>query len=262
MDYQLIILSFVIVFTTPSEAWNYKQQDLWPVMYCQKAIAQSPIDLQPNNMTNLKTTPLKFSNWDENYNLTVRNSGHTIQAELPCTTQVTVSGGYLPGTFKLFQFHFHWGAEHTINEQRFALEAHFVTHNTKYNTAEEAVRYTNGIAVVTILFDFSDKENRELQPIIQQVGNLKQVGQTVQLQLNPASFLPNDVKNFYRYFGSLTTPNCNDVVVWTIFTDLSKINKRQVDKFRTINGEDGTPLTENVRKIQPLNGRLVYKIST
>ena len=42
--------------------------------------------------------------------------------------------------------------------------------------------------------------------------------------------LPSDTSKFYRYMGSLTTPTCNQVVVWTLFEDTVKISENQVFK--------------------------------
>ena len=34
---------------------------------------------------------------------------------------------------------------------------------------------------------------------------------------------------FHRYLGSLTTPGCNEVVVWTVFKDAIKISQKTRD---------------------------------
>ena len=34
--------------------------------------------------------------------------------------------------------------------------------------------------------------------------------------------------DYYRYYGSLTTPGCNEVVQWTIFTTPIPISAKQV----------------------------------
>lgn len=37
-----------------------------------------------------------------------------------------------------------------------------------------------------------------------------------------------DMTKYYRYEGSLTTPSCNEIVIWTVFKDKIKINQESV----------------------------------
>jgi len=35
--------------------------------------------------------------------------------------------------------------------------------------------------------------------------------------------------SYYRYFGGLTTPGCQEIVLWTVFTEPIGISARQVE---------------------------------
>ena len=41
--------------------------------------------------------------------------------------------------------------------------------------------------------------------------------------------LPASKSDYYRYNGSLTTPDCQQVVTWTVFKDAVKISQSQVE---------------------------------
>lgn len=48
-------------------------------------------------------------------------------------------------------------------------------------------------------------------------------------QLRPIQLLPSNVSNFYKYSGSLTTPNFDEATVWIICQIPSLISQQQVN---------------------------------
>ena len=73
--------------------------------------------------------------------------------------------------------------------------------------------------------------------------------------LTLASFIPPETEKFYRYNGSLTTPDCLESVTWTVFHQPLWIYEDQMSAFRALSNDQGQPIFNNFRPLQPLNGR-------
>ena len=121
-------------------------------------------------------------------------------------------------------------------------------------------------AVLSILFEVDDK-NKPLKEIFKFFENVKQENDKASFKDFPVvGVLPKKKERdkFYRYYGSLTTPNCDEVVVWTIFKETLEISKEQVKELRKLmhgmEEEVRTPISNNFRDVQPLNGRQVWYV--
>lgn len=53
--------------------------------------------------------------------------------------------------------------------------------------------------------------------------------------LTPSIFMPRDHSGYYRYEGSLTTPTCDEGVIWTIFTHNLPMSIYQVSLLMSFN---------------------------
>jgi len=245
---------------------------------------QSPIDIQSKNLTKNNTlTSFVFSQgYEDQSSLSsyeLINNGHTVQLNVldgPQTT-LSISGGGLPGTeYKLAQFHMHWGSqgcvgsEHTLDGQHFPMELHLVHYNTKYNFSY-ATTQPDGLAVLGVFAVVSDEAHKALDVLLQQFSQLKYSGSKVNVtnSFTMINMLPpkGNLTDFIRYSGSLTTPNCNEVVTWTVFREPIRISETQLNALRALSHNDDHdgqdhPLEDNFRPTQPLNGRVVYSTMT
>ncbi len=110
-----------------------------------------------------------------------------------------------------------------IFQTSYPLEIHFVHFNKKYgddlgSALAKSKGASDALAVLGVFFAIVDRDNNDIEPIIAALTGAKAKGATAGMLAFPlAEALPRNTDGFYRYQGSLTTPGCNEIVVWTVF---------------------------------------------
>ncbi|KAM4706978.1 carbonic anhydrase 15-like [Discoglossus pictus] len=203
------------------------------------------------------------------------NDGHSVQLSLEGENilgHLNISGAGLPNTYRALQFHFHWGSptrdgsEHTLDGKQYPMELHIVHINSKYGNIVEAKKDAQGLAVLGFLFTVGDHDNPNYNTLVTAMKNLSLEGDYVDLASTfpLKTLLPSSehLSKYYRYQGSLTTPDCSEVVIWTLFEQPVTISQAQLRVFTdtahfSAKGEAILKMTDNFRPPQPLNGRKV-----
>ncbi|XP_028679897.1 carbonic anhydrase 15 [Erpetoichthys calabaricus] len=202
---------------------------------------------------------------------TIVNNGHALQVNLQ--GEISISGGGLPARYNALQFHFHWGresgngSEHTIDGKQYPMELHIVHLNSKYDAVHDAKNHETGLAVLGFMYKIDDKNNTNYSTITSALRNVSYKADQVELAstFRLDSLLPplETLSRYYRYYGSLTTPDCAEAVIWTVFEEPISISKKQYASF--VNSiffssatERPVNMQENFRPVQELNKRQVF----
>ncbi|XP_009958960.1 PREDICTED: carbonic anhydrase 4-like [Leptosomus discolor] len=234
---------------------------------------QSPINIVTKNVIYDKSLkPLKFEGYDVkgSSKWNIENNGHTVK--VPLSASPKIGGGGLGRKYKAIEFHFHWGvqierqyfpgSEHSIDGEKQAMELHIVHIREDVSDITEAKKKADGVAVLAFFIKVED-ENKNYATLINELDSIKYKGQTAQMEPLPlSSLLPpeKDLRRYYRYEGSLTTPDCHEGVIWTVFEKPIELSISQISQFSTIHFDrkNSTAMAENFRPIQFLNERKVY----
>ncbi|KAL1006949.1 hypothetical protein UPYG_G00079540 [Umbra pygmaea] len=166
-----------------SHAWGYGP-DNGPDKWCAgfpiaNGLRQSPIDIIPGEAVfdaALKPLNLKY---DPATSIDILNNGHSLQVTYTDDNDdSTLTGGPISGTYRLKQFHFHWGAsdgrgsEHTVAGSKYAAELHLVHWNIKYPSFGDAASQSDGLAVVGVFLQVG-AENANLQKVLDVFSAIK-----------------------------------------------------------------------------------------
>lgn len=250
-------------------SWSYSEVNEWHTKYPSHCNGQkqSPIDLVSSKVVyneSYTSDPFSFTNFDTVTGIkwTLKNNGHTAQVTY-AGTAVTMKGGALPHTYRVAQFHFHWGndntkgSEHTVDGIAYPMELHIVTFNTNYASLTDALGHDDGAAVLGFFFEIG-AEHSAMAKIVSALTQVTSADtNTTTTTVFALNALMATTQRFYRYSGSLTTPNCNEVVTWTIFTDTIKISQAQMNAFRALQDSHNHILQNNYRPVQSLHTRTI-----
>ncbi|KAK2881251.1 hypothetical protein QQF64_008391 [Cirrhinus molitorella] len=226
---------------------------------------QSPINIVTKQVVvDSRLTPVQFTGYQETINAVITNNGHTVQVKLPESTKI--SGANLGANYKAQQLHLHWGkngepgSEHTIDGEKYPMELHIVHINEKYNSVDEAIKDSSGVAVLGFFYEVSANANNKYDGIINSLKNITHPGTNVTLPAVSLDMLilpHNELERYFRYEGSLTTPGCSEAVVWTVFEKAIPLSKEQLSAFSNLMFSDGTPMVNTFRPVQPRHERTV-----
>jgi carbonic anhydrase len=204
---------------------------------CKDGLAQSPINL--DRVIDRDLPVIVF-----NYGISaakVFNNGHTVEVEVDPGASIVSMGR----EYHLEQFHWHAPSEHTIGQgAHYDMELHLVHENDLMQKAVVGVLIRRG------------KENEALKKIWEVLPTRKGEEHDLEhLKLTARDLLPED-PDYYFYDGSLTTPACNEGVLWHVMATPVEMSAEQIIKF--IDALRSC-CHRNDRPTQPLNNRLVYR---
>ncbi|XP_005735291.1 carbonic anhydrase 15 [Pundamilia nyererei] len=249
----------------------YSWGDMVPSCYSLLNHHHSPINLDEHMVRNASLGALYLEGFEETQtgHWTLKNDGHSVILQVG--SGMAVSGGGLPDVYHTIQLHFHWGgpasngSEHTVDRRRYPMEMHIVNMKSIHPNLSAALDDPTGLAVLGFFIDVVYADNVHFGHISQKLSSVAYKGQATKVKPFPLmSLLPkHNMSQYYRYYGSLTTPPCSEAVVWTLYEVPIYISWSQLAQFTSQifsteeDAEQVTPLQKNFRHIHHIFSRVV-----
>ena len=176
-------------------------------------------------------------------NGTLVNTGKTVEMTVvpdDPLKPLQIAGTDLPSEYNLAFVNFHWGSEdhegseHTLTGKTYPMEMHMVHFNKLYGKQYmDAVAAANGewdtLAILTFFFEIAEEDNKDMDVFFEALKSIKdQESKAGFKNFTLTSFFPKNTNEFYRYNGSLTQPDCYEIVIWSLFKASAIFNREFV----------------------------------
>ncbi|GJP32473.1 hypothetical protein CLOM_g3290 [Closterium sp. NIES-68] len=227
---------------------NYSQSGLDWGGDCQSGEKQSPINIVMDEAVEV-SEPEKFVlDYDTSATTAfVVNKGSTVQV-VP-HPEKTYKLHINSGVYNLLQMHVHSFSEHAINGLFAAMEAHFVhVHESD----------PNQLAVVGAMIRLQrhDEQSAWIDTWLPKTPSEVGANSTIDIPDNFWTEMLDTSMGFWRYPGSLTTPDCNEIVEWHVLRKAKFLSVGQTITFMNMIAKYNVERTDN-RLPEPVNGRTV-----
>ncbi|WP_233575842.1 carbonic anhydrase [Noviherbaspirillum saxi] len=196
---------------------------------CDSGTRQSPIDIRDGIQVDLE--PVAFDYKMSSFN--VLDNGHTIQVNVGAGNRITLTGR----TYELVQFHFHRPSEEKVDGRGFEMVAHLVHKDDEGRIAVVAVLIESGNPHGLIQTVWNNLPLEKLDPLVPGIS------------FDVNQLLPQR-REYYTYMGSLTTPPCNEGVLWIVLKEPIQVSRQQIAIFARL-------YSMNARPVQASSGRLI-----
>uniref|UniRef100_A0A2R8MFS0 Carbonic anhydrase 3 n=1 Tax=Callithrix jacchus TaxID=9483 RepID=A0A2R8MFS0_CALJA len=247
---------------------------------------QSPIEIKAKEVkydSSLRPLSIKY---DPSSAKIISNSGHSFNVDFDDTEDKSVlHGGPLTGSYRLRQFHLHWGSaddhgsEHVVDGVRYAAEAldllpRLECHGTNMTycsfdllgSRDPPTLASRATGPQLHVVHWNSEKYPSFVEAAHEPDGLAVLGVFLQgkqirfTNFDPLSLFPPSW-DYWTYSGSLTVPPLLESVTWILLKQPINISSQQLAKFRsllcTAEGEAAAFLLSNYRPPQPLKGRKV-----
>ena len=255
-----VLCAGLMAYTANAAAGEFDYNDLgasWGEVaaLCEYGKEQSPINLSKSGVEWSDKMQLNgFGYKDYPSGKFAERSDHTIVVNGVADGEFELN--FFDGSqsvFKPLQFHLHAPSEHTVNGKNYDLELHVV----------HLYKGSGGLgAVIGIFFDREAGGNYDNDFIESlKFGETTKGGKLALENVNLASLLGSvDMRAYWNYRGSLTTPPCTEGIKWTVIEQVQPISDAQLEAFTQYFSGDAEYAggNGNNREIMPLNDRTLY----
>jgi carbonic anhydrase len=198
---------------------------------CENGLNQSPINI--TRPIDASLSPLIFEELGKA--TTFINNEHMLQVNFQGVNSVTIDDK----RYNLKQINFHSPSENKINGKSFPMEAQLIHMDSNNNPL-----------IIALMFQEGD-DNFILNRLLRNLPKKANVIEEIKSEVLAYKILP-DLKEYYLFNGSITTPPCTEGVKWLVLKNPVQISKSQLKDF-TLN------IPKNARDTQKLNARIILE---